>query len=150
MRTNVSFAVIAVDMDRPRAVVKDRNAPQKHVWRTQIVLLSGEEVGTNAIMRATGKSKTCVWRWPEWFAAEGFDGPLRDKTRPARIAKLDPAIVERVVALTMVAPPHEVAIRRVLSGRCGHRESGSCRSEGRRRNGRRRAPNGSRLTFESQ
>ena len=36
-------------------------------------------------MRETGKSKTCVWRWQERFAAEGFDGLLRDKTRPSRI-----------------------------------------------------------------
>jgi transposase len=108
MRTNISFTVTPVDMDRLRAVVKDRNAAQKHVWRAQIVLLSGEGVGTNAIMRETGKSKTCVWRWQERFAAEGVDGLLRDKTRPARIAKLDPAVARRVVALTMEAPPHEV------------------------------------------
>src|SRR6516162_9889801 len=104
MRTNISFAVAPLDMDRLRAVVKDRNAPQKHVWRAQIVLLSGEGVGTNAIMRETGKSKTCVWRWQERFAAEGMDGLLRDKTRPSRIAKLDPSIAERVVALTMEEP----------------------------------------------
>jgi hypothetical protein len=34
------------------------------------------------IMAATGKSKTCVWRWQERFMAEGVDGLLRDKTRP--------------------------------------------------------------------
>ena len=72
------------------------------------MLLSGEGVGTNAIMRETGKSKTCVWRWQQRFAAESVDGLLRDKTRPARTAKLDPAIAQRVVALTMEAPPHEV------------------------------------------
>src|ERR1700739_875971 len=99
MRSGISFTVTSVVMDRLRAVVKDRNAPQKHVWRAQIVLLSGAGVGTNAIMRETGKSKTCVWRWEERFATEGVDGLLRDKTRPARIAKLDPAIAERVVAL---------------------------------------------------
>jgi hypothetical protein len=33
-------------------------------------------------MAATGKSKTCVWRWQERFMAEGVDGLLRDKTRP--------------------------------------------------------------------
>ena len=37
------------------------------------------------IMRRTGKSKTCVWRWQERFAEEGFEGLLRDKTRPSRI-----------------------------------------------------------------
>ena len=66
-------------------------------------MLSAEGLGTNAIMRETGKSKTCVWRWQERFPAEGFDGLLRDKTRPSRIAKLDPSIAERVVALTMRA-----------------------------------------------
>jgi hypothetical protein len=42
-------------------LVKDRNAPQKHIWRAQIVLLSTEGVRTNAIMRETSESKTCVW-----------------------------------------------------------------------------------------
>ena len=95
-------------MDRLRALVKDRNAPQKHVWRAQIVLMSAESFGTNAIMRETGKSKTCVWRWQERFGSEGFEGLLRDKTRPSRIAKLASSIAERVVALTMEEPPGEV------------------------------------------
>ena len=64
------------------------------------MLLTAEGVGTNAIMRETGKSKTCVWRWQERFADEGVDGLLRDKTRPSRIPKLDPRVAERVVALT--------------------------------------------------
>jgi hypothetical protein len=41
--------------------VRDRNAPQKQVWRAEIVLLSADGVGTNEIKRRTGKSKTCVW-----------------------------------------------------------------------------------------
>ena len=43
------FFVTLSDMDRLRAPVKDRNAPQKHVWRAKIVLLSAEGLGTNAI-----------------------------------------------------------------------------------------------------
>jgi hypothetical protein len=50
---------------------------------------------------------TCVWRWPERFIEEGFDGLLRDKTRPSRVKKLDPSVAERVVALTMEEPPHD-------------------------------------------
>ena len=107
MRTSVSLSVTSAAMDRLRNLVKDRNAPQKHVWRAQIVLLSAEGIGTVAIMRGTGKSKTCVWRWQERFAVEGVDGLLRDKTRPSRIPKLDPSVAERVVALTMEEPPHE-------------------------------------------
>ena len=36
-----------------------------------------------------------------------MDGLLRDKTWPSRIPKLDPSVAERIVALTMEAPPHE-------------------------------------------
>ncbi|HZZ24960.1 MAG TPA: IS630 family transposase [Roseiarcus sp.] len=107
MRTGVSFSVTSAEMNRLRAVVKDRNAPQKHVWRAQIVLLTAEGGGMNAIMRDTGKSKTCVWRWQERFAAESVDGLLRDKTRPSRVPKLDPSVAKRVVALTMEEPPGE-------------------------------------------
>ena len=58
-------------------------------------------------MRRTGKSKTCVWRWQERFAQEGYDGLLRDKTRPSRIPPLGPEVAERVVALTLSDPPAE-------------------------------------------
>src|SRR3984885_5682963 len=104
MRTSVSLYVTTADLDRLRNLVSDRNAPQKHVWRGRIVLLTAEGLGTNAIMRETSKSKTCVWRWQERFAAEGFEGLLHDKTRPSRIPKLDTAIAERIVALTMESP----------------------------------------------
>ena len=95
------------DLDRLRAVVKDRNPSRKCVWQAQVVLLSAEGVGTNAIMRETGKAKTCVWRWRERFAAEGMEGLLRDKTRPARVSKLAPSFAERVVELTFASPPGE-------------------------------------------
>jgi transposase len=107
MRVGDTLSVSSADLDRLRALVSDRNAPQKHVWRARIVLLTGEGVGTSAIMRETSKSKTCVWRWQERFADEGFEGLLRDKTRPSRIPKLDPAVAERVVTLTMEPPVAE-------------------------------------------
>jgi transposase len=69
--------------------------------------LSADAVGTNEIMRQTGKSKTCLWRWQERFMHEGVEGLLRDKTRPPRIPPLPPAIGERVVALTQANPPGE-------------------------------------------
>ncbi len=50
-------------------------------------------------MAATGKSKTCVWRWQERFMAGGVDGLLRDKTRPPGIAPLERSVVEKVVTL---------------------------------------------------
>ncbi len=108
MRTGVTLSVSSAELDQLRALVKDRNAAQKHVWRAQIVLLSAEGVGTNAIMRETGKSKTCVWRWQERFASEGVKGLLRDKTRPSRVPKLASSVAERVVELTMEPAPGEV------------------------------------------
>jgi transposase len=109
MRTGVTLSLTHTDFDRLRALISDRNARQKHVWRARIVLLSAEGLGTSAIMRETSKSKTCIWRWQERFADEGFEGLLRDKTRPSRIPKLDPAVAERVVMLTMEPPVAEAA-----------------------------------------
>lgn len=107
MRPGVSISLTAADRERLDAIVRDRNSPQKHVWRARIVLLTAAGLGTNAVMRETGKSKTCVWRWPEPFMAEGVDGLVRDKTRPPRIRPLEQAVLDRVVALTNTAPPHE-------------------------------------------
>ena len=107
MRRGISITVKPSDRKRLKAILQDRNAPQKHAWRAKIILLSAEGLWTNEIMRQTGKSKTCVWRWQERFMAEGFEGLLRDKTRPSRIAPLGPEVAGRVVALTMSDPPGE-------------------------------------------
>lgn len=107
MRTGISIKLTIPTRLRLKAVVKDGNSPQKHAWRAAIVLLSADGIGTNEIMRRTGKSKTCVWRWQERFMREGVDGLLRDKTRPSRIAPLGPDVAERVVALTLTDPPTE-------------------------------------------
>ena len=107
MRAGKSLSVSSADIRRLKAVVQDRNMLQKHVWRSEIVLLTAEGVGTNEIMRRTAKSKTCVWRWQERFIEEGFDGLLRDKTRPSRIKPLGSEAAERVVALTLGDPPGE-------------------------------------------
>ena len=107
MRTGISITVTPSDRLRLEALVRDRNAPQKQVWRAEIVLLSADGVGTNEIKRRTGKSKTCVWRWQERFAREGFEGLLRDKTRPPRIAPLGAEVAARVVTLTQTDPPAE-------------------------------------------
>jgi len=82
-------------------------APQKKVWRAEIVLLSADGVGTNEIKRRTGKSEACVWRWQERFTLEGFEGLLRDKIRPPRVAPLGAEVAARVVALTQADTPAE-------------------------------------------
>jgi transposase len=107
MRTGISIDLSPADRKRLQAIVNDRNAAQKHVWRAEIVLLSADGVGTNEIMRRTGTSKTCVWRWQERFMAEGVDGLLRDKTRPSRVPPLGSDVAERIVTLTLEDPPAE-------------------------------------------
>jgi hypothetical protein len=41
--------------------VLDRSAPQKHVWRANIILATADGCGTAEIMRRSGKSKPVVW-----------------------------------------------------------------------------------------
>ena len=78
MRDGITFSLSAADRQRLSAIAAAPQSLQKHVWRARIVLLSGDGVGTSAIMAQTGKSKTCVWRWQERFMHEGVDGLLRD------------------------------------------------------------------------
>ncbi len=102
-RTNIQLS--QADRRQLEAVVANRNSPQKHVWRAKIVLLTAAGHGTAAIMRATGKAKTVIWRWQERFRDEGAAGLWRDKTRPSRIPRLSPEVAKRVVALTLAGPP---------------------------------------------
>jgi transposase len=106
MRAGISITVTPEDRLRLEAVARDRNSPQKHLWRARIIMLTADGVGTNAIMAATGKDKTCVWRWQERFMLEGADGLVRDKTRPSRIPPVPLATIERVVVLTHTEPAH--------------------------------------------
>lgn len=109
MRTGISIELSRSDRNRLGILTRNRNAPQKHVWRASIVLLSADGIGTAEIMRQTAKSKTCVWRWQERFMKEGFKGLLRDKTRPSRIPPLGPTVEKRVVALTQTEPHVEAS-----------------------------------------
>lgn len=107
MRTGIFFTLTGSDRRRLNSIASNRNTAQKHVWRAEIVVLSADGLGTHAIMRRTGKSKTCAWRWQERFASEGVEGLLRDKTRPSRIAPLEQAVIDNVLGLTAGDPPHE-------------------------------------------
>jgi transposase len=107
MRSGVEVRLNPGDRERLEAVVGDRNSPQKHVWRAEIVLLTVDGLGTNEIMRQTGKSKPSVWRWQERFMAEGVDGLLRDKTRPPGKAPIPEAIVAELIEKTLHETPPE-------------------------------------------
>ena len=106
MRGNLGLFVSSADRARLAAIIADRNSKQKHVWRAQVVLLTGDRVGTAEIMRRTGLGKVSVWRWQERYIEAGVDGLLRDKTRPSRIPKLsDEKVAEVIRRTTEEAPP---------------------------------------------
>ena len=69
------------------------------------MLATADGLGTVAIMRRTGKSKPCVWRWQERYAAEGVEGLLRDKTRPARKKPLAAEVKLKVLTKTANETP---------------------------------------------
>src|ERR1700683_4979686 len=100
MRERITIDLSDTDRQHLVAIVTDRNSPQKHVWRAQIVLLTADGCGTMELTRRTGTSKTSVWRWQERFLAEGVPGLLRDKTRRSRIPPLSAEVQARVVAAT--------------------------------------------------
>src|SRR5437879_2381799 len=87
-RDDICLYLSPVGRAKLEEIVADRNSPSKWVWRADIVLATADGFGTNAIMRRTGKSKPCVWRWQERYLNEGVPGLLRDKTRLSRIAPL--------------------------------------------------------------
>ncbi len=66
MRTGIFIALIPFHRRRLEATVRDR----------------ADGIGTVKIMRRTGKSKTCVWRWQERFMRERSTDCC--VTRPAR------------------------------------------------------------------
>src|SRR5215831_10976386 len=59
-RADICLYLGPADRAKLEAIVADRNSPRKLCWRAEIVLGTADGLGTNAIMRRTGKSKPCV------------------------------------------------------------------------------------------
>jgi len=106
-RDDICLYLNSADRAKLEEIVVNRNSPRKWVWRAEIVLATADGLGTNAVMRRTGKSKPCVWRWQERY---GVPGLLRDKTRPSRIAPLSAekklAIIEKTATEKPVNATH--------------------------------------------
>src|SRR5258706_15876095 len=96
-RTNIQLS--RADRHKLEAVVANRNSPQKHVWRANIVLLTAAGHRTPEVMQATGKAKTVIWRWQERFRDEGAAGLSRGNTRRALLHPPVPG------GRTLVVPP---------------------------------------------
>jgi transposase len=93
------------DEERLEKLVRDRNTPQKVVWRSRIVLLSAQGLCPPAIVAAVGKSALTVRRWRRRYVAKGVPGLLKDATRPPGKPPLSPAVIKQVVELTLNEKP---------------------------------------------
>src|SRR5438874_1638092 len=105
MRKIERISITAADRERLERLVRDRNTPQKVVWRARIVLLASDGRTAEAIAAAVGKSLLTVRRWRHRFVAKGVDGLLKDATRPSRVKPLLPEKIEQVVHMTLHAKP---------------------------------------------
>lgn len=108
MRTGITVEINATDYARLEAIVANRNSPQKHVWRSRIVLLTSEGLGTNEIIRRTGKSKSVVWRWRIWRR----QGLQPHRSRQFKLSR-DPEFVPKlrdIVGLYVDPPAHAIVL----------------------------------------
>src|SRR4051812_2111943 len=58
MRAGITVNVTSDDRRRLKAIVSDRNAPQKHVWRAQIILATADGCGTTRDHAPVGQVET--------------------------------------------------------------------------------------------
>ena len=85
MRKIEQIAISMTGRERLERLVRDRNTPQKVVWRARIVLLASDGLTAEGIVAAVGKSLLTVRRWRHRFVAKGVEGLLKDATRPSRV-----------------------------------------------------------------
>jgi len=105
MRKIERILISAADRERLQRLVRDRNTPQKVVWRARIVLLAGDGLTAEAIAAAVDKSLLTVRRWRRRYVAKGVDGLLKDATRPSRVKPLSPEKIKQVVHMTLHEKP---------------------------------------------
>jgi transposase len=105
MRKIERISIGTSDRERLERLVRDRNTPQKVVWRARIVLLASGGLTAEAIAAAAGKSLLTVRRWRRRYAALGVEGLLRDATRPSRVKPLSAEKIKQVVQMTLHEKP---------------------------------------------
>jgi transposase len=105
MRKIEQIGISAADRERLERLVRDRNTPQKVVWRAWIVLLASDGLTAEGIAAAVDKSLLTVRRWRRRYVAKGMDGLLKDATRPSRVKPLAPEKIKQVVHMTLHTKP---------------------------------------------
>ena len=74
MRKIEQISTSAADRERLQWLVRDRNTPQKVVWRARIVLLASDGLTAEGIAATVGKSLLTVRRWRRRYVAKGGTG----------------------------------------------------------------------------
>ena len=105
MRKIERILISDADRERLERLVRDRNTPQKLVWRARIVLLASDGLTAEAIAAAVGKSLLTVRRWRRRCMAKGVDGLLNNATRPPGRKPLTAETIKRVVHMTLHEKP---------------------------------------------
>ena len=105
MRMIERISISSADRERLKGLVRNRNTPQKVVWRARIVLLASDGQAAEAIAAVVGKSLLTVRRWRRRYVAKGVDGLLKDATRPSRVKPLSPEKIKQVVHMTLHEKP---------------------------------------------
>ncbi len=105
MRKIERISIGTADRERLERLVRDRNTPQKVVWRARIVLLAGGGLTAVAIAATVSKSVLTVRRWRRRYVAKGVDGLLKDATRPPRRKPLAAEKIKQVVHMTLHESP---------------------------------------------
>jgi transposase len=84
--------------------VRDKGAPSRVVERARIVLLSAEGVPGKQIAAIVGCAEPTVVTWRGRYAERGLVA-LEDLPRPGKPAQLPEELRDRVLELTLTAPP---------------------------------------------
>src|SRR3954470_24796644 len=83
---------------------RSKGAPAREVERARIVLLAGDGVPGQQIAAMVGCAEGTVVTWRGRYAERGLPG-LEDHPRPGKPSPLPEALRDRVLTLTLTAPP---------------------------------------------
>src|ERR671916_1601590 len=86
--------------------VRDKGAPAREVERARIVLLAADGVPGLQIAEMVGCAEGTVVTWRGRYAERGLPG-LADLHRPGKPSPLPEALRDRVLELTLTAPPDQ-------------------------------------------
>jgi transposase len=105
MAAHVRTVVVAeADRRELQRRARSKGAPAREVERARIVLLAAEGVSGKQIAARVGCAEPTVVTWRRRYAEHGLAG-LDDLPRPGKPSSLPEALRDRVLKLTLTAPP---------------------------------------------